>query len=124
MSTSGPGTNDTNEANTSTFVSALVVAAITLGAFTAIWAILHSRKKFATHVYQPRVELAPEGKKPTRLPLGIISFWKAVVGTPDTDVIVSNGLDAYLFVRFLKVFGIKLLIPYVFLTFAVCIPLA
>jgi hypothetical protein len=124
MSTSGPGTNDPGESNTSTFVSALVVAAITLTAFTAVWAILHGRKKFATRVYQPRVELAPEGKKPKPLPLGIVAFWKAVIGTPDQDIIVSNGLDAYFFVRFLKTFGVKLLIPYVFLTFAVCIPLA
>ena len=115
---------DTGEANTSTFVSALVVAGITLGAFTAVWAILHGRKKFATRVYQPRVELAPEGKKPKQLPLGIISFWRPVLDTPDQDLIVANGLDAYLFVRFLKVFGVKLLIPYFLLTFVVCIPLA
>ena len=115
---------DTGAPNTSSFVSALVVAAITLTAFTAVWAILHSRKNLATRVYQPRVEFAPDGKKPKPLPLGVISFWRTVIDTPDQDLIVANGLDSYLFVRFLKVFGIKLLIPYFLLTFVVCIPLA
>lgn len=118
MSTEGAGSS-----NTSTFVSAAVVAAITVGAFTAVWAILHARKQYKG-VYQPRLELAPEGKRPKPLPNGIIAFWKGVLQTPDQDIIVANGLDAYFFVRFCKVFGVRLLVPYVILGCAVCIPVS
>lgn len=114
---------DPGASNTSSFVSALVVAAITVTAFTTIWAVLHRRKNLHK-VYQPRVQLAPESKRPKALPDGIAAFWRTVLKTPDQDIIVSNGLDAYLFVRFLRVFGIKLLVPYFLLTFAICIPVS
>ena len=35
-----------------------------------------------------------------------------------------NGPDAYFFVRFLKVFGLHMMLPYFLLTCIVCIPLA
>lgn len=44
--------------------------------------------------------------------------------TPDQDIIVSNGPDAYFYVRFLKVFGLQMLIPYVILTCAILIPVS
>jgi len=116
-------TADTGASNTSSFIAALVTAGITVGAFTTIWAVLHGRSKLR-RVYQPRTELAPEGKRPTALPDGIFAFWKTVINTHDQDIIVANGLDAYFFVRFLKVFGIKLLLPYAFLSVVICIPVA
>lgn len=88
-----------------------------------LWIVLHGNKKLR-RVYQPRTELAPEGKRPSELPDGIFAFWKRVLTTHDQDIIVANGLDAYFFLRFLKVFGIKLLLPYVFLTVVICIPVA
>jgi calcium permeable stress-gated cation channel len=114
---------DTNASTTPSFISALVVAAITVGAFTTVWLVLHSRKNLR-RVFQPRVELAPESKRPQPLPDNLVGFWKGVFGTPDQDVIVANGLDAYFFVRFLKVFGMQMLVPYFLLTFIICIPLA
>ncbi|WWD18719.1 hypothetical protein CI109_103173 [Kwoniella shandongensis] len=114
---------DTNASSTPSFISALVVAGITVGAFTAIWLILHGRKTLR-RVYQPRIELAPESKRPQALPSGVVPFWRTIFSTPDRDIIVANGLDAYFFVRFLKVFGLQMLVPYVFLTFVVCIPLS
>lgn len=114
---------DTNAATTPSFVAALVTAAITVGVFTAAWLYLHSRKDL-NRVFQPRTELAPEGKRPPPLPRNIIGYWRTVFSVPDQDVIVANGVDAYLFIRFLKVFGIQMLVPYVILTFAICVPIS
>ncbi|OCF37292.1 hypothetical protein I317_06862 [Kwoniella heveanensis CBS 569] len=114
---------DTTTASTSSFVTALVVAGITVGAFTTLWVVLHSRKTLK-RVFEPRVVLAPEGKRPTPLPSGIFAYWKTVFTTPDQDIIVSNGPDAYFFVRFLKVFGLEMLLPYWILTFVICVPVS
>ena len=114
---------NTQASSTPSFVSALVVAAITVGAFTGLWLFLHSKKKLHK-VFQPRSELAPEAKRPADLPSGVLPFWKTVFGLPEKEIIVANGLDAYLFVRYLKVFGVTMFIPYVILTIAVCVPIS
>ncbi|WWC62853.1 uncharacterized protein I303_105451 [Kwoniella dejecticola CBS 10117] len=113
---------DTSTASTSSFVTALVTAGITVGALTAVWLLLHKRAKLH-RVFQPRSEFAPDGKKPPALPSGIFTFWKTVLfTTPDSDLLISNGPDAYFFLRFIKVFGLKMLLPYFLLTFVICIP--
>ena len=58
------------------------------------------------------------------LPSGIFGFWGKVWSLPDAELIVANGPDAYFFVRFLKIFGWLMLLPYFILSFVVCIPLA
>jgi hypothetical protein len=63
-------------------------------------------------------------KRPDELPSGIFPFWKRVLSTPDEEIIVANGPDAYFFVRFIKVFGLYMLVPYLFLTFVICIPIS
>ncbi|KIR27474.1 hypothetical protein I307_05535 [Cryptococcus deuterogattii 99/473] len=114
---------DVQSSTTGSFVAALVVAGITVGGFSALWLVLHGRKDLQ-RVFQPRTILPPEGKRPQPLPSGIIAFWKTLFKTPDQDIIVSNGPDAYFYVRFLKVFGLQMLIPYVILTCAILIPVS
>lgn len=114
---------DSQSATTPSFIAALVTAGVTVGVFTAIWAILHGSKKLR-RVFQPRVELAPKAKRPEQLPDGIFSFWRTVFATPDKEIIVANGPDAYLFVRYLKVFGIYMMLPYILLTIAICLPVS
>jgi hypothetical protein len=114
---------NTQASSTPSFISALVVAGITVGALTVFWLVLHGRRNL-NRVYQPRVDLAPKAKRPMPIPSGILPFWRTVFAAPDTEIIVANGVDAYLFVRFLKVFGLYMLVPYFILTFAVCIPLS
>ncbi|KAK4689011.1 calcium permeable stress-gated cation channel, partial [Tremellales sp. Uapishka_1] len=114
---------DTQSSTTGSFIAALVTAGITVGALSAFWLAFHGQKKLR-RVYQPRIELAPASKRPAELPSGPIPFWRAVLATPDQEIIISNGPDAYFFVRFLKIFGIHMLIPYFLLTFIICIPLS
>jgi len=114
---------DPQAATTPSFVAAAVVAGISLGAFTAVWLALH-RSKRLEEVFQPRVEKAPLIKQPPRLPGGPLAFWKTVFSLPDKEIIVANGPDAYFFVRYLKIFGLYMMAPYVFLTCAILIPVS
>ncbi|ORY30595.1 hypothetical protein BCR39DRAFT_529076 [Naematelia encephala] len=112
-----------SSSTTPSFISALVVAGITVGVFTSLWLVLHSRRNLR-RVYQPRVELAPESKRPEPLPSGVVSHWRTVFMQPDADIIIANGLDAYFFVRFLKVFGLQMLLPYFLLSCIILIPVS
>jgi hypothetical protein len=114
---------DPSSATTPSFIAALVVAGITVGAFTTVWMVLH-RSKRLREVFQPRVDKAPASKQPPALPDGPLAFWKTVWSLPDKELIVANGPDAYFFVRYLKVFGLYMLAPYFFLTFAILIPVS
>ncbi|ORX37159.1 hypothetical protein BD324DRAFT_579500 [Kockovaella imperatae] len=112
-----------NASTTPAFVSALVVAGITVGGFSLVWLILHNRKSLR-RVFQPRAEIAPESKRPPELPGNPLSFWKTIWSLPDKEIMVANGLDAYLFVRYLKVFGLQMMGPYVILSIAICVPMS
>lgn len=116
-------TGKTTTSTTPSFIAALVTAGITVGVLTLVWLVLHGKDKYRS-VYQPRVALAPPPKRPRQLPSGIGAFWGTVFRTPDAEVIVANGVDAYLFTRFLKVFGIYMLIPYALLSCIILIPIA
>lgn len=110
-------------ATTPSFLAALIVAGITVGAFTTVWLVLH-RSKRLREVFQPRVDKAPRSKRPPMLPDGPLAFWKTVFSLPDKEIIVANGPDAYFFVRYLKIFGLYMLGPYFFLTCAILIPVS
>jgi MFS superfamily sulfate permease-like transporter len=114
---------DPEAATTPSFVAAIVTAAITVGVFTSVWLILHRSKKLR-EVFQPRVDRAPASKKPQALPDSPLSFWKTVFKLPDYEIIVANGPDAYFFVRYLKIFGLYMLAPYVLLTCVILIPVS
>ena len=63
-------------------------------------------------------------KRPSELPNGPLAFWRTVFKLPDHKLVVANGPDAYFFVRYLKIFGLYMLAPYVLLTCAVLIPVS
>lgn len=116
--------NDYESATTGSFVSALVTGLITIGVCLLFWLVFHGRKSLYK-VFQPRAALAsPDEKPPTDLPANPISWWKRVFSLDDTEVLDLNGPDAYFFVRFLKIFGLYLLAPYLVLTFGACIPVS
>lgn len=117
-------TSEVAGASTSTFVTALVTAAITCGVCLGFWLIFRNRKNLI-RVFQPRSVLAEDDKKEEPMPTGIFSFWKTVFKSlDDTEVLRLNGPDAYFFVRYLKVIGLHLMFPTFLITFAACIPAA
>lgn len=82
-----------------TFISALVlnlaIAGIEFGAFLLI------RNGFP-RIYQPRVDLPAEDKRSKPLPRNPFHLIPAILFANDEDIVRTNGLEAYLFVRFLK----------------------
>lgn len=119
MSTST--TKDVQASSTPSFVSALVVAAITVGVCVVFWFVFFGRKQFQ-RVYQPRTLLAPLDKRAEPLPSQPHAWWKRVFTLNDDEILHLNGPDAYFFVRFIRIFGLYAMVPYILLSFAVCVP--
>ncbi|KAF7794940.1 hypothetical protein EIP86_006083 [Pleurotus ostreatoroseus] len=82
-----------------TFYTALVtngaVLAIELIAFVFL-------KHRLGRIYQPRAYLPPPQKRAVDLPRGAWRWLLAVFAVPTADVLEKNGLDAYMFLRFLR----------------------
>ena len=89
---------DTTASSTPSFIAALVTGAIVVSVLTAVWVIFHGRQAMKK-VFQPRLVLSPESKRPPPLPAGIVPFWRTVFKVPSEQIMVENGLDAYLFHR-------------------------
>ncbi|PPQ92296.1 hypothetical protein CVT25_008893, partial [Psilocybe cyanescens] len=106
-------------ASTATFVTALVfnvaVFAAELGVFTLI-------RPYFKSIYEPRTYVPPPGKRISPLSRNMF-LWPLAVFRGDYRAIISaNGLDAYFFVRFLRVMAITFL-PIWFISWAVLLPL-
>ncbi|KIJ36932.1 hypothetical protein M422DRAFT_211854 [Sphaerobolus stellatus SS14] len=105
-------------ASTSSFVTALVFNLAVFGAELLAFSLL--RKYFKT-IYEPRTFLTPEGKRVKPLSQTIWD-WPRDVFLADSDLIrQQNGLDAYMFVRFLRMM-VKILLPIWFFSWAVLMP--
>ncbi|KAF8706086.1 Cytosolic domain of 10TM putative phosphate transporter, partial [Rhizoctonia solani] len=102
--------NNTSRTFGTAFVTNLALLAIQVGGFVVL------KKKF-DRIYSPRTLLPPlDRKRSAELPSGPWKWLPAVIFAPAEDIIRKNGLDAYLFVRFLKlmiwVFGAFTLISW------------
>ncbi|KAF8529554.1 DUF221 family protein [Hysterangium stoloniferum] len=84
---------------TETFITALITnssfLAVELIAFTFL-------KNRLSRIYTPRTYLPPPDKRAAELPRGRWRWILAVATAPATDIIRKNGLDAYMFLRFLR----------------------
>ncbi|KAJ1304283.1 hypothetical protein OPQ81_005443 [Rhizoctonia solani] len=87
--------NNTSRTFGTAFVTNIALLAIQVGGFVAL------KKKFY-RIYSPRTSLPPPGKRAVELPSGPWKWLPAVIFAPAEDIIRKNGLDAYLFIRFLK----------------------
>lgn len=121
MSTGTAADANTDPKSTAQFVAALVTGCITVGVCVLFWLVFHYRKSLV-RVFQPRTILAPEDKKPHPLPGQPVSWWRRVFSLDDSEVLQANGPDAYFFLRYVKIFGIYMLVPYFILTFAALLP--
>ncbi|KAL5631731.1 hypothetical protein ACGC1H_007289 [Rhizoctonia solani] len=77
------------------FVTNIALLAIQVGGFVIL------KKKF-DRIYSPRTILPPLHKRTAELPSGPWKWLPAVIFAPAEDIIRKNGLDAYLFIRFLR----------------------
>lgn len=121
MATGTAADANSQTATTGSFVAALVTGCITVGVCLLFWLVFHNRKSLI-RVFQPRTYLAPKEKRPEVLPGQPISWWRRVFSLDDSEVLQANGPDAYFFLRYVKIFGFYMLVPYFVLTFAALLP--
>ncbi|TFK46380.1 DUF221-domain-containing protein [Heliocybe sulcata] len=96
-----------NSSTTKTFLTSLItnlgILAVEVGAFTVL-------KQRLGRIYTPRTYLPPPDKRSNELPPGVWRWIPATLNSPAEEIVHKNGLDAYLFLRFLKfliaIFGV------------------
>ncbi|KAF5351925.1 hypothetical protein D9756_007456 [Leucocoprinus leucothites] len=103
---------------TSNFLTALVVNGALLGAEVGAFLILKQR---LWRIYGPRTVLPPPDKRAPHFPAGMVNWLPALIRYPTEDIIHNNGLDAYMFLRYLKLL-MRIFLVFTLLTFAVIIP--
>ncbi|KAF8917993.1 hypothetical protein CPB85DRAFT_1284409 [Mucidula mucida] len=104
---------------TKTFVTALVVNGglllVEVGAFIIL-------KQRLGRIYSPRTYLPPPSiKRADELPKGVWKWLPALLLSPAEDIIHKNGLDAYMFLRFIKML-IWIFLVFTITTFAIIAP--
>ncbi|PPQ71906.1 hypothetical protein CVT26_007201 [Gymnopilus dilepis] len=106
-------------ASTATFVTALVFNAAVFGIELAVFTLL---RPYFKSIYEPRTYAAPPEKRIKTLTRNRF-LWPIAVWRADYRAIISaNGLDAYFFVRFLRVMCYTL-VPIWIISWIVLLPL-
>ncbi|KAL1686821.1 hypothetical protein GGG16DRAFT_63488 [Schizophyllum commune] len=102
----------------SSFLTALVANAALLGVEVLAFVILKQRLE---RIYYPRTFLPPPERRSQRLPKGVFGWLPALLRAPTADIIQKNGLDSYMFIRFLRLLVIVFFVNMI-LTIAVLVP--
>ncbi|RDB24859.1 Uncharacterized protein RSN1 [Hypsizygus marmoreus] len=118
MSAISPEKTSGNSNTSKTFLTALVANAALLAVEVGAFLIL---KQKLWRVYSPRSYLPPPDKRAQQLPSGPWKWLPAMLFSPSQDIIHKNGLDAYMFLRFLKML-VWIFSVFTLLTFVVIIP--
>ncbi|BGP07894.1 phosphate metabolism protein 7 [Rhodotorula toruloides] len=103
---------------TQTFITALVTGLIVLGAEVAAFIILKNRFR---QIYSPRSYRVPPNKRVDPLPHSFLGWIPYVIRTPATTILQKNGLDAYIFVRFLFLM-MEIFAPFMVVTWVILLP--
>jgi hypothetical protein len=74
------------------------MAALSLGT-VLLFSILRPRNAL---VYAPRAKYSTEEKKPPKLDSGLFSWVKPLMHMKEPEMLVEMGLDAVIFLRFLR----------------------
>ncbi|KAF8070342.1 DUF221 family protein [Lyophyllum atratum] len=118
MSAITPGKANGTSNTTKTFLTALVANAALLAVELGAFLILKQR---LWRIYSPRTYLPPPDKRAQELPSGPWKWLPTLVMSSPEDIIHKNGLDAYMFLRYLKML-IWIFLVFTLLTFTVIIP--
>ncbi|TFK44505.1 hypothetical protein BDQ12DRAFT_701964 [Crucibulum laeve] len=118
MSAIDPNKVAGNSDSVNNFVAALGTNAGLLAIELGVFLVL---KQSLWRIYTPRAYLPPPDKRATELPKGYWKWLPALLMSPTEDIIHKNGLDAYMFLRFIKLL-IWTFFVFTLVTFAVIIP--
>lgn len=112
------GSNPTEGSSTSTVLLSLAInAAIALGMVTAFILL---RPRFPK-IYRPKSFLGPKEERVEPLPDSLFGWIVPYLKRPTTDIIESNGLDAFMFVDYIEMM-IWILGPIFIFTWALLLP--
>ncbi|KAG7442520.1 DUF221-domain-containing protein [Guyanagaster necrorhizus] len=103
---------------TKTFITALVVNGGLLAAEVGSFLIL---KQKLGRIYSPRTYLPPPDKRAQELPKGLWRWVPALIMSPPEDIIHKNGLDSYMFLRFVRML-IWIFAVFTFVTMVTIVP--
>ncbi|EGE00936.1 hypothetical protein TESG_08223 [Trichophyton tonsurans CBS 112818] len=90
-----------------TFLASLGAAATIFSIEFVIFLLVRSK---LTRVYQPRTYLVPERERIAQSPASVFRWIIPVFRTPKSEFIEKCGLDAYFFLRYLRML-LKIFIP-------------
>jgi len=109
---------EAKSASTSSFVTALVLNAAVFGAEVLAFTVI--RRSFPA-IYEPRSRFLPEGKRQRPLGDGLFSWPLSIYKADHQDIRQHNGMDAYFFVRYLRMMFL-IFLPVWFISWAVLLP--
>ncbi|KAH9939550.1 DUF221-domain-containing protein [Amylocystis lapponica] len=112
------GISDAQSSTTSTFVTALVFNAAVFGIELAVFTVV---RPYFPAIYQPRTYVPPEARRIKPLSQNIFLWPWAVFNANYRDIKDANGLDAYFFVRFLRMIA-RYLLPVWIVSWIVLLP--
>ncbi|KZT65313.1 DUF221-domain-containing protein [Daedalea quercina L-15889] len=112
------GISDASSYSTSTFSTALVFNAAVFGGELLAFTLL---RPYFPAIYQPRTYIPPDDKRASELSRNIILWPWAVLRADYVDIKAVNGLDAYFFVRFLRMM-VRILVPIWLISWVVLLP--
>ncbi|KAJ4473195.1 hypothetical protein C8R41DRAFT_849210 [Lentinula lateritia] len=104
--------------STQGFLTAVIANSALLFVEVGLFLVLKQRLQ---RIYSPRTYLPPPDKRSTKLPPGPWKWLPALLDSRAEDIIDKNGLDAYMFLRFLKML-VRIFLVFTVLTFAVIVP--
>ncbi|CAK3979552.1 hypothetical protein DOTSEDRAFT_69155 [Lecanosticta acicola] len=116
----GAGIGANNEGQTvGALVAALAASFASLGVQLLLFVILRLR---LTRIYRPKSYLVPERERLPEPPGGIVGWLYPLFSTSNLTLIQKCGLDAYFFLRFLRML-LKLFLPTALLAIPILLPL-
>ncbi|GAA5909988.1 hypothetical protein JCM8208_006407 [Rhodotorula glutinis] len=109
---------DVTNKSTQTFITALVTGLIIAGAELLAFVILKNRFR---QIYNPRSYRVPPRQRVDPLPRSFLGWIPHVIRTPAKEIMHKNGLDAYVFVRFLFLM-MEIFLPFMAVTWIILLP--
>lgn len=109
---------DAHSTSTQTFLSALLLTSLIGGAEIVAFILL---RRYFRKVYQPRSYLPIPSKRSEPLSSGWLSWIPQIIMADDEQIIHQNGLDAYCFLRFLRLL-LYIFTPITILSWTILLP--
>ncbi|GAA5875622.1 hypothetical protein JCM1840_003281 [Sporobolomyces johnsonii] len=117
-STGSLSSSSATNKSTQTFVTAFVTGLIVAGIELAIFMVIKNRFR---KIYNPRSYLVPPKHRVDPLPHSLLGWIPHIIRADAKQIIAKNGLDAYVFVRFLFLM-IEIFLPFMALTWIILLP--